>query len=438
VSRSERRLFSEHPNHVTFCLARCRQSPLQSSRACLGSNSGRSGTCDNFRVQIPTVEPLVSRLTRVLSRPRRVRAFARAGLLDGLTGAARRSRIAVLHQLVDHGVSMTELGRATSAGQLAYLVFDDALAPRGEMYTLEQIAQQTGVRSADVERWFRSMGRGVSTTEAADYSEDDLRLARLLTEYRALGSDDATLFAFARVVGRNASMFADVSRPFLEKQLEVYRERPEAALTLAQDLRQFAAVQSRLLSQAVTTRLRQHLSHQVRISGTDRPSPDVYDVAVCFADLVGFTPLGEQLSPTELGGLADRLDSLTTDLVEEPVRFVKTIGDAVMLISPDPTALAQAAVRLVDSARHQGLPPLHVGIAWDAVVHSAGDWVGQSLNRASRIVAVAEPLEILADSETMSRLDASLLEVDFAGSYQLKGFSGEQELYRVRSATNER
>ncbi|WP_139000216.1 adenylate/guanylate cyclase domain-containing protein [Rhodococcus zopfii] len=363
--------------------------------------------------------------------------FTRAGLLDGLTGAARRSRIAVLQQLVDHGVSTTELSRATSAGQLAYLVFDDALAPRGDMYTLEQIAQHTGVRVADVERWFRSMGRGVSTTGSADFSHDDLRLARLLTEYRALGNDDAALFAFARVVGRNASMFADVSRPFLEKQLEAYRERPEVALLFANDLRRFAAVQSRLLSQAVTTRLRQHLSQQVRIGGTDRPSQDVYDVAVCFADLVGFTILGEQLSPTELGGLADRLDSLTTDLVEEPVRFVKTIGDAVMLISPDPTALVQVAVQLVDAARQRGLPPLHVGIAWGAVVHSAGDWVGQSLNRASRIVAVAEPLEILVDSETMSRLDASVVETDFAGSYPLKGFSGEQELYRVRSATNE-
>nr|AIU93718.1 hypothetical protein LRS1606.284 [Rhodococcus sp. NS1] len=389
-------------------------------------------------MQIPSVKPLVSQFARVLSRPHRVRMFTRAGLLDGLTGAARCSRIAVLQQLVDHGMSTTELSRATSAGQLAYLVFDDALAPRGDMYTLEQIAQHTGVRVADVERWFRSMGRGVSTTGSADFSQDDLRLARLLTEYRALGSDDAALFAFARVVGRNASMFADVSRPFLEKQLEAYRERPEVALLFANDLRRFAAVQSRLLSQAVTTRLRQHLSQQVRIGGTDRPSPDVYDVAVCFADLVGFTILGEQLSPTELGGLADRLDSLTTDLVEEPVRFVKTIGDAVMLISPDPTALVQVAVQLVDSARQRALPPLHVGIAWGAVVHSAGDWVGQSLNRASRIVAVAEPLEVLVDSETMSRLDASVVETDFAGSYPMKGFSGEQELYRVRSATNER
>ena len=45
--------------------------------------------------------------------------------------------------------------------------------------------------------------------------------------------------------------------------------------------------------------------------------------------------MGEALPPEELGEVAARLASVTRDVVAEPVHFVKTIGDAVMLVSAD-------------------------------------------------------------------------------------------------------
>ena len=60
------------------------------------------------------------------------------------------------------------------------------------------------------------------------------------------------------------------------------------------------------------------------------------DTAVAFADLVGFTELGETIPSEELGSVAGRLSRLAEEAIEPPVQIVKEIGDAVMLVSPEP------------------------------------------------------------------------------------------------------
>src|SRR5207245_9278437 len=70
--------------------------------------------------------------------------------------------------------------------------------------------------------------------------------------------------------------------------------------------------------------------------------PGSREIAVCFADLVGFTRLGELVAPEDLGRLAVRLEAMTTEVVQPPVRLIKTIGDAVMLTSPEPDRLLHA------------------------------------------------------------------------------------------------
>ena len=71
--------------------------------------------------------------------------------------------------------------------------------------------------------------------------------------------------------------------------------------------------------------------------------PGSRPIIVAFADVVGFTQLGEALPPEELGEVAGRLAKLTRDVVTAPVHFIKTIGDAVMLVSSDPETASRSA-----------------------------------------------------------------------------------------------
>jgi adenylate cyclase len=89
--------------------------------------------------------------------------------------------------------------------------------------------------------------------------------------------------------------------------------------------------------------------------------PGARHMTVCFADLAGFTRLGEALPPADLRRVASRLAQLAHDVAAAPVRFVKSIGDAVMLVCVVP--LLRAVPELVDAAAADGLPRLRVGVA---------------------------------------------------------------------------
>ena len=81
-------------------------------------------------------------------------------------------------------------------------------------------------------------------------------------------------------------------------------------------------------------------------------------MTVAFADLVGFTRLGEELPPAGLERVAARLTELAQSVTDAPVRLVKSIGDAVMLASPDarPARRGDAASLTARGRGGTGLP----------------------------------------------------------------------------------
>ena len=131
--------------------------------------------------------------------------------------------------------------------------------------------------------------------------------------------------------------------------------------------------------------------------------PGARKIAVAFADLAGFTRLGEALPPQELEHVASRLADLARDVAVNPVRFIKTIGDAVMLVCADPVSLLNAALDLVAIAAKEDLPRLRVGVASGEAVSSAGDWFGSPVNVASRVTGVTRAGTVLV-AETARRI----------------------------------
>jgi adenylate cyclase len=125
---------------------------------------------------------------------------------------------------------------------------------------------------------------------------------------------------------------------------------------------------------------------------------DVREVAIAFADLVGFTSLGDERGPGEASAAAGLLEKLASDALRPEVTLIKTIGDEVMLASPDATALAESVVSLLAAAESAPeLPRLRAGAAVGPAVSRAADWYGAPVNLASRLTALAEPGTLLAD-----------------------------------------
>jgi adenylate cyclase len=158
-------------------------------------------------------------------------------------------------------------------------------------------------------------------------------------------------------------------------------------------------------------------------------------MSVAFADLTGFTRLGEMVPPDELGALAQRFADLTADVVAPPVRLVKTIGDAVMLVSPDTDAMLETVLDLNNSAdaEDSGLPPIHAGVARGPALARAGDFFGSAVNQASRIAQFARAGSVVA-SRDVREASQNGYGWSFVGRRRLKGMTEPVALFRVRRA----
>src|SRR5262249_26992018 len=134
------------------------------------------------------------------------------------------------------------------------------------------------------------------------------------------------------------------------------------------------------------------------------------------------------------GFVADRLDEMATAVAEPPVRLVKTIGDAVMLVAPAARALTEAALSLIAAAEAEGdqFPWLRAGLATGATVPQSGDYYGRAVNLASRVTGVARPGSVLVDEATREAAGEDGFAYSFAGERRLKGIDSRVKLFRVR------
>jgi adenylate cyclase len=256
-----------------------------------------------------------------------------------------------------------------------------------------------------------------------------------------LGIPDDELLAITRVIGLNMSQLAAASRGLGQR---VFSRPGDSELEVARRFATIVQGLGPLLTPTLEYVLQLHLREQIRhdVFGDREISEGVEsgrEIAVAFADLVGFTKLGERLDPAELGALTDRLGELAGDVARGPVRLVKLIGDAAMLSSNDPGELLDAALALVASSEEEGegFPLLRAGVAFGRAVARAGDHYGRPVNLASRITAVARPGSVLCDEAMRDAAGEDAYRWSFAGSRRLKGISGEVKLFRARPVQGE-
>ncbi len=181
------------------------------------------------------------------------------------------------------------------------------------------------------------------------------------------------------------------------------------------------------------------LMEQVRHEVFDRTARDrgplgSRQVTICFADIVGWTELGEEAEEDTIGSVADRLAAMTTDLLRPPVRVVKMIGDAAMLVSPDEDPLLELALDLVAAAEaDDSFPEMRAGLASGMALSRWGDWYGRPVNLASRVCSRARPGSVLITEPVAEACEGHGYRFSAAGQKRLKGI-GDVPLWRARRA----
>ncbi len=362
--------------------------------------------------------------------------FEAEGLLGGVDESGIEARVKLLNWLLEQGVGMEQLKAEAAANRLALMPVDLVLGVDRNRYTPREIAAESGLPIEDFLRLIATLGFPRPDPDQRTFDDADLAAAIRLRRLEAAGVATDKLLEVTRLIGSSASRIAEAHREIAASGLvDPDADEFEVAMALGEAAEDLLP----LGEEAVNYALRLHFVDQMRNEVVAAAEPGSFgrvnptEVSICFADLVGFTRLGERSELERLGSVAKLLESLAIDVTNPEVRLVKLIGDAAMLVSRDGEALLDAALRFVEVGQQAGddLPALRVGVARGDAISQGGDWFGHTVNLASRITEAARPDSVLAEANAVEAA-GDAFSYSGAGQHRFKGLSKPVRLFRVR------
>jgi adenylate cyclase len=373
-----------------------------------------------------------------------LKRWAEQGLVpvdDGRWTRASAAQARVIARMRERGYSEEAVTEAARGGRLAFGYAEDLFqAPEGR-YTREEAAKRTGLEPELIERLMTLLGTPMGAEGMLN--EDDLRAMQHCADVLASGFPLVAFLQLVRVYAQSIRRVADaevrlfhlyVHEPLMQEQvppLEIAEEMGDLAADLL-------PVTAPLMEYMHNRYLRFYIEQDVvghmeaDVAGAGRGLARV-SMTFCFVDLTGFTRYTEEEGDEEALDLIERFVDTVEATLPTEATIVKTIGDEVMVVSPDAATLTEWAVGFL--ALFQERPQPRVGIHHGAAVFRDGDYFGGDVNLAHRVVSRALGGEVLVTEAVVAAVkESDFLSFDPIGEVVLKGFPEPISLYIARPA----
>jgi adenylate cyclase len=356
--------------------------------------------------------------------------------------AAAAAQARVVSRLRERGYSLEDLKSAGKEGRLAFGFTEELFSGSQETYSIEEAAEETGLEPELVERILVILGTPLGHREL---NKDDLAALRHCARVLAAGFPLVAFLQLVRVYAQSMRRIADaevrlfhlyVHEPMIRDaipELEMAEEMGELAadiLPLAAPLTEY--LHERYLRFFVEQDVVGHMEAGASMDTAEIALGHV-NVTLCFIDLTGFTRYTEEEGDIEALDVVENFVATVEATMPREATIVKTIGDEVMVVSPDPTSLTEWAVEFL--ARFPQRPQPRVGIHYGDAVYRDGDYFGSQVNLVHRVVNRALAGEVLVTDAVCGAIAASeRLEFEPIGEVSLKGFPTPTALFVVRGA----
>jgi adenylate cyclase len=178
----------------------------------------------------------------------------------------------------------------------------------------------------------------------------------------------------------------------------------------------------------------------VHLVDTDAPGGrGSVDATIVFIDVEGFTQLAEAEGDQAAIEAMTHVDAAVRGLaLTHGGKVVKQIGDALMLAfreAPDAVEFGTQLARTVRTDR--SMPALHVGMHCGPAIYRAGDYLGMTVNVASRVASQATAGETLM-TQVVAERAGDAIAVEPAGVRILRGMERPLALYRLPAHQDEK
>ncbi|HSZ37646.1 MAG TPA: adenylate cyclase regulatory domain-containing protein, partial [Acidimicrobiales bacterium] len=301
---------------------------------------------------------------------------------------ARRAA-ALLHikeLLLMRGATEEEIDQAVADGVIDLFVADRMLVPSRRRYTRMEVSELTGVPIDKLERFWRALGFPAVDDADTVFTDLDLEAVRIYQGLQALGAADVdTSVQLARVMGSSMARIAEAelgTGNLISNEVDPIMSA-EAFASVADVTISGVA---RLLEFVWRRQVAAGIQRSMLLRGHGLAPGQSPEMAVGFADMVGFTLLSQHLTDEELAAVVRRFEELSHDIVTNARgRVVKMIGDEVMFVVDSVADAARIGLGLADAyADDDLLSDVRVGLAFGPVLLRDGDYFGPTVNLAHR------------------------------------------------------
>ncbi|TMM09177.1 MAG: MerR family transcriptional regulator [Actinobacteria bacterium] len=377
---------------------------------------------------------------RVGVTPATLRRWLRDGLIpqhdgNGWTTAAL-GQARVVARMRERGHSLQSIRKASEEGRLAYAYADELFPETDHQYTLGEAARESGLEPALIERIISAIG---FPARAEAVSEDDLQLLRYASAALDAGFPLVAMLQVVRVYGQAIAQISDAEvRLFHLYVHEPLMRSGSSGLEVAEQMEDLSKILLPLASPVIDHIHQRYLQHFIEQdivghmeSDLDGAAADLgrIRVAIAFADLTGYTRLTEEEGELEALDALERFVEAVEATLPDSARVVKLIGDEVMIVGSDPSALIDWAVGFQRLQSERPLP--RIGIHYGEALYRDGDYYGRDVNIASRITDRSAGGEVLVTRPVVDHAGPHL-EFDRIGEIKLKGFSEPTEMFLAR------
>jgi adenylate cyclase len=377
-------------------------------------------------------------------KPDTLRRWVKTAVIPGTNGRTDRlPPAAVAHarlvaRLRERGHSLQEIREASKQGRLAYGFLEDLFAKSEKRYSLDDVADETGLEPALIERIWQSIGfpRG----DVQELTDEDVQAVRYIASVIGTGFPLVAFLQLVRVYGQAMSRIADaevrlfhlyVHEPMMRDGVPGH-EMAEEMQDLARDLLPLASpIMDHLHQRFLQHYVEQDMVGHMEVELEEKEDLGRVRVAIAFADLAGYTRFTEEAGEEEALSTVERFIDAVVDTLPEDARVVKTIGDEVMLVAQDVQALTDWAVGFQRLYRERPLP--RIGVHYGVVLFRDGDYFGREVNLSARVVARARGGEVIVTDSVMEAIKTSdWLRFENIGNVKLKGFDEPKTLCRAQ------
>ena len=320
--------------------------------------------------------------------------------------ANARGRAALIDYLNKLGFSADEMVEAERRGRLFGLAGDALQGPGRPIYSLRTAADALGVSLPEVATAWTALGLTIADPGALTLSQLDVDGLSTWVAIKELVGDEPAL-GFLRTLGNAMARVAEAGGTMVRMaQPDLLMAISNDELTTAMAYREITEI-TQTFGVLIDAVFRQHIvSARTHFEGVITDASANVTCGVGFADLTGFTQLTQVMDPTDLLDLLMEFGGSVSDIVHtDGGRVVKFIGDEVMWVTSTPELLVKVAIDLVEHprAREAGLK-VRAGLGYGSVLGIYGDYFGNPVNLAARLVAAAAPGQILASSDVRDQL----------------------------------